>query len=201
MDYNLGVRTLASLATQSLARSLGLATQSLARSLGLATQSLARSHNNGQVDILRCNNNTLAVTLVLDLQADDGEIRVRIPFGSTKVHPTEIRTLISPSLVVWLNTTGALANYATEAVGTRVIGVKLVKYGLLLRESPGLEARLAALMTGITTCDLLPFAQPRFGASPSTTNESYLLITRSLASLATQSLARSLARLSVWPNP
>nr|CAD7568615.1 unnamed protein product [Timema californicum] len=28
-----------------------------------------------------------------------------------------------------------------------------------------------------------------------------LLITRSLASLATQSLARSLARLSVWPNP
>nr|CAD7585891.1 unnamed protein product [Timema genevievae] len=32
------------------------------------------------------------------------------------VHLTEIRTSISPSLVVWLNTTGALANYATEAV-------------------------------------------------------------------------------------
>nr|CAD7441024.1 unnamed protein product [Timema bartmani] len=31
------------------------------------------------------------------------------------VHPTEIRTLISPSSVVWLNTTGALANYVTEA--------------------------------------------------------------------------------------
>nr|CAD7445606.1 unnamed protein product [Timema bartmani] len=31
------------------------------------------------------------------------------------VHPTEIRTSISPSLVVWFNTTGALANYATEA--------------------------------------------------------------------------------------
>ncbi|CAG2053217.1 unnamed protein product [Timema podura] len=31
------------------------------------------------------------------------------------VHPTEIRTSISPSSVVWLNTTGALANYATEA--------------------------------------------------------------------------------------
>ncbi|CAG2057653.1 unnamed protein product [Timema podura] len=31
------------------------------------------------------------------------------------VHPTEIRTSISPSTVVWLNTTGALANYATEA--------------------------------------------------------------------------------------
>ncbi|CAG2059403.1 unnamed protein product [Timema podura] len=31
------------------------------------------------------------------------------------VHPTEIRTLISPSSAVQLNTTGALANYATEA--------------------------------------------------------------------------------------
>nr|CAD7587809.1 unnamed protein product [Timema genevievae] len=31
------------------------------------------------------------------------------------VHPTEIRTSISPSSMVWLNTTGALANYATEA--------------------------------------------------------------------------------------
>nr|CAD7605731.1 unnamed protein product [Timema genevievae] len=31
------------------------------------------------------------------------------------VHPTEIRTSISPSLAVELNTTSALANYATEA--------------------------------------------------------------------------------------
>nr|CAD7591359.1 unnamed protein product [Timema genevievae] len=31
------------------------------------------------------------------------------------VHPTEIRTSISPSSVVWLNTTGALATYVTEA--------------------------------------------------------------------------------------
>nr|CAD7442598.1 unnamed protein product [Timema bartmani] len=31
------------------------------------------------------------------------------------VHPTEIRTLISPSSAVGLNTTSALANYATEA--------------------------------------------------------------------------------------
>nr|CAD7587823.1 unnamed protein product [Timema genevievae] len=44
------------------------------------------------------------------------------------------------------------------------------------------------------------FTQPRFGASSSTTNENYLSITRSIASLATQSLARSLAPLSVWPN-
>ncbi|CAG2054029.1 unnamed protein product [Timema podura] len=38
-----------------------------------------------------------------------------------EVHPTEIRTSISPSLVVWLNTTGALANYATEAGSTAVV--------------------------------------------------------------------------------
>nr|CAD7588609.1 unnamed protein product [Timema genevievae] len=31
------------------------------------------------------------------------------------VHPTEIRTSIFPSSVVWLNTTSALANYVTEA--------------------------------------------------------------------------------------
>nr|CAD7424085.1 unnamed protein product [Timema monikensis] len=34
---------------------------------------------------------------------------------TTPVHPTEIRTLISPSSAVELNTTRALANYATEA--------------------------------------------------------------------------------------
>ncbi|CAG2059355.1 unnamed protein product [Timema podura] len=33
----------------------------------------------------------------------------------TSVHPTEIRTLISSSSAVELNTTGALVNYATEA--------------------------------------------------------------------------------------
>nr|CAD7599882.1 unnamed protein product [Timema genevievae] len=33
------------------------------------------------------------------------------------VHLTKIRTSISPSSVVWLNTTGALANYVTEAGG------------------------------------------------------------------------------------
>nr|CAD7400745.1 unnamed protein product [Timema poppensis] len=35
---------------------------------------------------------------------------------TTPVHPTEIRTSISPSSAVELNTTSALANYATEAV-------------------------------------------------------------------------------------
>nr|CAD7438865.1 unnamed protein product [Timema bartmani] len=37
------------------------------------------------------------------------------------VHATEIRTSISPFSAVWLNTTGALANYATEA-GFHVLG-------------------------------------------------------------------------------
>nr|CAD7427149.1 unnamed protein product [Timema monikensis] len=37
---------------------------------------------------------------------------------ATPVYPTEIRTSISPSSAVELNTTSALANYATEAVST-----------------------------------------------------------------------------------
>nr|CAD7445267.1 unnamed protein product [Timema bartmani] len=38
---------------------------------------------------------------------------------TTPVHPTEIRTSISPSSAVELNTTSALVNYATEAVPSR----------------------------------------------------------------------------------
>nr|CAD7201917.1 unnamed protein product [Timema douglasi] len=38
-----------------------------------------------------------------------------VPILYSKVHPTEIRTSISPSSAVELNTTSALANYATEA--------------------------------------------------------------------------------------
>nr|CAD7203310.1 unnamed protein product [Timema douglasi] len=42
--------------------------------------------------------------------------RVENHLGKTPpVHPTEIRTSISPSSAVELNTTSALANYATEA--------------------------------------------------------------------------------------
>ncbi|CAG2056031.1 unnamed protein product [Timema podura] len=47
------------------------------------------------------------------------QIGVEIAFesgeGVVGVHPTEIRTSISPSLAVELNTTSALANYATKA--------------------------------------------------------------------------------------
>nr|CAD7393296.1 unnamed protein product [Timema cristinae] len=38
---------------------------------------------------------------------------------TTPVHPTEIRTSISPSSAVGLNTTSALANYATEAAALK----------------------------------------------------------------------------------
>nr|CAD7396801.1 unnamed protein product [Timema poppensis] len=41
--------------------------------------------------------------------------RTSLSYSDPKVHPTEIRTLISPSSEVELNTTSALANYATEA--------------------------------------------------------------------------------------
>nr|CAD7259210.1 unnamed protein product [Timema shepardi] len=43
---------------------------------------------------------------------------------TTPVHPTEIRTSISPSSAVELNTTSALANYATEAVIKRKMSSK-----------------------------------------------------------------------------
>nr|CAD7198346.1 unnamed protein product [Timema douglasi] len=42
------------------------------------------------------------------------------------VHPTEIRTLISPSSAVGLNTTSALANYATEAEAMLIMFPKLL---------------------------------------------------------------------------
>nr|CAD7568700.1 unnamed protein product [Timema californicum] len=48
---------------------------------------------------------------------EDGEIEVRISVGKNhpQFNPTEIRTSISPSSVVELNTTSVLANYTTEA--------------------------------------------------------------------------------------
>nr|CAD7397587.1 unnamed protein product [Timema cristinae] len=56
---------------------------------------------------------------------------------TTPVNPTEIRTSISPSTAVELNTTSALANYATEAGRSRELIVferpKLVSTGQHLR--------------------------------------------------------------------
>nr|CAD7575161.1 unnamed protein product [Timema californicum] len=49
-----------------------------------------------------------------------------------KVHPTEIRTSISPSSAVELNTTSALANYATEADIVDVRGTQPTATRLLL---------------------------------------------------------------------
>nr|CAD7425706.1 unnamed protein product [Timema monikensis] len=59
------------------------------------------------------------------LRAQSGHACLR-PYGQTHtiekpppVHPTEIRTSISPSSAVELNTTSVLANYATEADGSK----------------------------------------------------------------------------------
>nr|CAD7575059.1 unnamed protein product [Timema californicum] len=60
--------------------------------------------------------------VVLSSTAENGEIEVRISEKPPSVHPTEIRTSISPSSAVELNTTSALANYATEA-GRRSLGL------------------------------------------------------------------------------
>nr|CAD7257755.1 unnamed protein product [Timema shepardi] len=60
-----------------------------------------------------------ASLFVLDWHADDGEIGEKPP----PVHPTEIRTSISPSSAVELNTSSALANYATEAAEEMPAGV------------------------------------------------------------------------------
>nr|CAD7258264.1 unnamed protein product [Timema shepardi] len=64
----------------------------------------------------------------------------------SKVHPTEIRTSISPSLAVWLNTTNALANYATEAGGKHL---DLAKSSLLVTGStPDLDSNLDLTVIG-----------------------------------------------------
>nr|CAD7445906.1 unnamed protein product [Timema bartmani] len=49
------------------------------------------------------------------MKTSDRYIPPHYPAMNKKVHPTEIRTSISPSSVVELNTTSALANYAIEA--------------------------------------------------------------------------------------
>nr|CAD7408130.1 unnamed protein product [Timema poppensis] len=55
----------------------------------------------------------------------------KTPPPSSPVHPTEIRTLISSSSVVELNTTSALANYATEAKYLFLKGVENEQNGTL----------------------------------------------------------------------
>nr|CAD7206055.1 unnamed protein product [Timema douglasi] len=52
------------------------------------------------------------------IKRENGEGRKEANEKPPPVHPTEIRTSISPSSAVELNTTSALANYATEAVDT-----------------------------------------------------------------------------------
>nr|CAD7205410.1 unnamed protein product [Timema douglasi] len=70
------------------------------------------------------------------------------------VHPTEIRTSISPSSAVELNTTSALANYATEGdsggplvvvKGKKALQVGVVSWGLGTGQAndPGIYTKLS----------------------------------------------------------
>nr|CAD7431069.1 unnamed protein product [Timema monikensis] len=65
---------------------------------------------------------------------------------TTPVHPTEIRTSISPSSAVELNTTSMLANYATEA-GKSLLCCETAKQALsdIIRNSGGTGERTYAL--------------------------------------------------------
>nr|CAD7401060.1 unnamed protein product [Timema cristinae] len=59
------------------------------------------------------------------------------PFRNPPVHPTEIRTSISPSSSVGLNTTSALANYATEAgMGCEITTCSFVTAPLTTHSQP-----------------------------------------------------------------
>nr|CAD7408273.1 unnamed protein product [Timema poppensis] len=72
-------------------------------------------------DIVRCNNHKESSSPDVEIEEVNPHLRggrVENHLGTPPlppVHPTEIRTSISPSSVVELNTTSALANYATEA--------------------------------------------------------------------------------------
>nr|CAD7416590.1 unnamed protein product [Timema poppensis] len=61
---------------------------------------------------------------------------------TTPVHLTEIRTSISPSSAVELNTTSALANYATEA-GARSVSRDLETQVAILTSNPKLQQDFA----------------------------------------------------------
>nr|CAD7426254.1 unnamed protein product [Timema monikensis] len=70
--------------------------------------------------IYRCvASNSLGRVISRDVRLRAGIGKVELeevnPHLRGEVHPTEIRTLISPSSAVELNTTSALANYATQA--------------------------------------------------------------------------------------
>nr|CAD7425819.1 unnamed protein product [Timema monikensis] len=56
-----------------------------------------------------------------------GKLALSLVVQECEVHPTEIRTSISPSSAVELNTSSALANYAIEA-GNRRVELKRHKY-------------------------------------------------------------------------
>nr|CAD7427309.1 unnamed protein product [Timema monikensis] len=67
----------------------------------------------------------------LDPQRVSDPLVGSLPF-KLSVHPTEIRTSISPSSAVELNTISALANYATEAVRLRPLALSIASLKCIL---------------------------------------------------------------------
>nr|CAD7395494.1 unnamed protein product [Timema cristinae] len=61
----------------------------------------------------------------------------RTKIGEEHIHPTEIRTSISPSSAVEFNTTSALANYATEAEPIQGLQGQNVTYGSMVKGNCG----------------------------------------------------------------
>nr|CAD7569590.1 unnamed protein product [Timema californicum] len=74
------------------------------------------------------------------------------------IHPTEIRTSISPSSAIELNTTSALANYATEAGARFRRGASQSHSGTNgdLSDSPDHQSRWGGLPNGSQRCPDMP---------------------------------------------
>nr|CAD7402875.1 unnamed protein product [Timema cristinae] len=62
-----------------------------------------------------------SVKTILSTPEQDTILDLPVIVLANSLHPTEIRTSISPSSAVGLNTTSALANYTTEAVTSLAI--------------------------------------------------------------------------------
>ncbi|CAG2057618.1 unnamed protein product [Timema podura] len=65
------------------------------------------------------------ISVSFTVRKDSGNLSASVE-KPPPVHPTEIRTSISPSSAVELNTTSALANYATEVDGLLLVLVVLL---------------------------------------------------------------------------
>nr|CAD7400438.1 unnamed protein product [Timema cristinae] len=89
------------------------------------------------------------------------------------VHPNEIRTLISPSSAVGLNTTSALANYATEAVALPCCSIFENRGGDVGMQSVHLLTPLHLPCSPIRRCLYAQFCTPLVKVKPLERTASY----------------------------